>query len=130
MHRRRSSLTARALRDEGRIRLRPHRGGLLNYDEHAGVKPFHTERSRNDRMEKARVLPEWKRRRTMIEVVNGSHQMPLGCTWLLLAKRSDALQVSNWTRAVCVRVPGAPRMVSQADCVGCKFWEPAETRSN
>jgi len=66
----------------------------------------------------------------MIDVVNGSHQMLLGCRWTLFAKRLDALQISNWTRAVCVRVPGAPQIVSQADCVGCKFWEPAETHSN
>ena len=58
--------------------------------------------------------------------VNGSHHTPLGCRWVMFAKRGDALRVSNWTRALCVRVPEIPRIVTEADCTGCKYWEPKD----
>ena len=55
---------------------------------------------------------------------NGSHA-PLSCRWILFRKRSDLLGATNWTRALCVRIPEAPRVVTEKDCLGCKFWELA-----
>jgi len=51
-----------------------------------------------------------------------SKTAPLSCRWILFRKRSDFLHVSNWTRALCVRLPEAPRVVTEADCTGCPFW--------
>jgi hypothetical protein len=63
----------------------------------------------------------------MISPVNGS-RAPLACRWILFRKRSDFLRVSNWTRALCIRRPEVPRIVTEKDCRGCKFWESASTR--
>ena len=65
----------------------------------------------------------------MISRVNGSHA-PLSCRWILFRKRSDFLRASNWTRALCVRIPEGPRIVSEKDCLGCTFWEPADKRDS
>ena len=65
----------------------------------------------------------------MIPGVNGSDS-PLSCRWILFRKRSDFLRASNQTRALCVRVREAPRVVSEKDCQGCKFWEPADKRES
>jgi hypothetical protein len=63
----------------------------------------------------------------MISPVDGSHA-PLSCRWILFRKRSDSLRVSNWTRALCVRIPEVPRIVTEQDCQGCELWEPADKR--
>ena len=65
----------------------------------------------------------------MTSQVNGSHA-PLSCRWILFRKRSDSLRVSNWTRALCVRIPEVPRVVSKKDCQGCAFWEPTDRRES
>ena len=61
----------------------------------------------------------------MISRVNGS-RAPLGCRWILFRKRSDFRRPSNWTRALCIRIPEVPRIVTEQDCHRCKFWEPAD----
>jgi hypothetical protein len=65
----------------------------------------------------------------MISPVNGRRAL-LGCRWILFRKRSDFLRASNWTRALCTRMPRVPRIVTEKDCQGCKFWEPADTRES
>jgi len=65
----------------------------------------------------------------MISPVNGSRAL-LGCRWILFRKRSDFLRASNWTRALCIRMPRVPRIVTEKDCHGCKFWEPADKRES
>ena len=65
----------------------------------------------------------------MISPVNGS-RAPWGCRWILFRKRSDFLRASNWTRALCIRMPRVPRIVTEKDCQGCKFWEPADKRES
>jgi hypothetical protein len=55
---------------------------------------------------------------------------PLSCRWILFRKRSDFLRPSNWTRALCVRIPEVPRIVTEEDCRDCKFWESPEKREN
>ena len=57
----------------------------------------------------------------MISPVNGS-RAPLGCRWILFRKRRDFLRPSNWTRALCIRIPEVPRIVTEQDCHRCKFW--------
>lgn len=59
----------------------------------------------------------------MIAHANGSRQ-PFACQWILFGKRSDFLRPTDWTRALCIRVPEVPRIVTRKDCQGCKFWEP------
>ena len=61
----------------------------------------------------------------MISRVNGS-RAPLGCRWILFRKRSDFLRPSNWTRALCIRIPEVARIVTEQDCHGCGLWEPAD----
>ena len=46
------------------------------------------------------------------------------------AIRSASTRVSNWTRALCVRIPEGQRMASEQDCRGCTFWEPADTHDS
>jgi hypothetical protein len=65
----------------------------------------------------------------MISSLNGSRAL-LGCRWILFGKRSDSRRASNWTRALCIRLPEAPRIVTAQDCQGCKFWEPADKRES
>ena len=74
----------------------------------------------------------------MISSVNGSRAL-LGCRWILFGKRSDFLLARNWpgalsrslgTRALCIRIPEVPRLVTEQDCQGCKFWEPNEKRES
>jgi hypothetical protein len=65
----------------------------------------------------------------MISAVDRRH-MPLSCRWILFRKRSDFIHVSNWTRALCVRIPEAPRIVSEKECRGCGLWEPADKCEN
>ena len=62
---------------------------------------------------------------SMISRVNGSRVL-LNCQWILFRKRSDFLRASNWTRALCIRMPRAPRIVTERDCQGCKFREPVD----
>ena len=50
---------------------------------------------------------------------------PLDCQWILFRKRSDCLRPSSGTRALCIRIPEIPRIVTEKDCQGCRFWEPA-----
>ena len=61
----------------------------------------------------------------MTSRVNGSDAL-LSCRWILFWKRSDFVRASYWTRALCVRIPEVPRIVSEMDCQGCKFWEPSD----
>jgi hypothetical protein len=61
----------------------------------------------------------------MISPVNGSRVL-LGCRWILFRKRLDSLRASNWTRALCIRMPRVPWIVTEKDCQGCKFWEPGD----
>ena len=65
----------------------------------------------------------------MVSSANGSRAL-LGCRWILFRKRADFLRASNGTRALCIRVPEVPRIVTEKDCHGCKFWEPADTRES
>jgi hypothetical protein len=60
----------------------------------------------------------------MISPVTGNRPR-LGCQWILFRKRSDFLRPSDWTRALCIRIPEVPRIVTEKDCHDCKFWEPA-----
>jgi len=46
--------------------------------------------------------------------------------WILFRKRSDFRRPNSWTRALCIRVPEVPRIVTEQDCHGCGFWEPAD----
>ena len=48
---------------------------------------------------------------------------PLDCRWVLFRKRSDFRRPTNRTEALCVRLPDAPRVVTEKDCVECKDWE-------
>ena len=50
---------------------------------------------------------------------------PLDCQWILFRKRSDYPRPSSGTRALCIRIPETPRIVTEKDCEGCRFWEPA-----
>ncbi len=45
------------------------------------------------------------------------------CRWIGFGQQSNG-RVSNWTRALCMRTPEAPRPVTEHDCAGCKYWEP------
>ena len=54
----------------------------------------------------------------------------LGCQWILFRKRSEYLRPSNWTRALCIRIPEVPRIVTEKDCLGCNSWEPADERES
>ena len=77
----------------------------------------------------------------MIAPVNRS-RAPWGCRWMLSGKRSDFLRASNSpggasscsrflaTRALCIRIPEVPRMVTEPDGHGCTCWEPADTRES
>jgi hypothetical protein len=74
----------------------------------------------------------------MISPLNMSRAL-FGCRWILSGKRSDFLRASNWpgefsrspgTRALCLRIPEVPRIVTEQDCQGCKFWEPADKRES
>jgi hypothetical protein len=56
-----------------------------------------------------------------------SHVAPEKCRWLKF-KDHPAVRPSNWTKAVCVRMPGHSRHVTPArDCVGCQHWESSES---
>jgi hypothetical protein len=59
----------------------------------------------------------------MITHTNGSRE-PFACQWLLFRKRSDFLRPGDWTRALCIRIPEVPRIVTRKYCQGCKFREP------
>jgi hypothetical protein len=65
----------------------------------------------------------------MISPVNGSRAR-LGCRWILFRKRSDFLRANAWTRALCIRIPEVPRIVTVKDCQDCTFWEPADKRES
>ena len=65
----------------------------------------------------------------MISPISGSHA-PFGCRWILFRKRSDFLRPNNRTRALCVRTPEAPRIVTGEGCPSCKLWEPADMRQS
>lgn len=59
----------------------------------------------------------------MTSTVAESYAEPFACRWILLKQRLDSVRASNWTRALCVRIPELPRPVREADCQGCAFWE-------
>jgi len=61
--------------------------------------------------------------------INDNHA-PLTCRWILFRKRSDFIRANNWTRALCVRIPELPRIVTDTDCQGCKSWEPTDKRES
>lgn len=65
----------------------------------------------------------------MISSENLNRSLP-GCRWSLFVKRSDFIRMNPWTRALCIRIPEAPRIVSEKDCRGCALREPADTREN
>jgi len=74
----------------------------------------------------------------MISPINGSRAL-VGCRWSLFGKRSDFLRASNWpgalsrspgTRALCIRIPEVPRIVTEQDCHSCKLWQPADRRES
>jgi hypothetical protein len=54
---------------------------------------------------------------------------PLGCRWILFRKWADFMTPTDTTRALCIRDPESPRIVSDKDCYGCPFWEPAARES-
>ena len=65
----------------------------------------------------------------MIALVNDRPAL-LSCRWILFRKRADSFRSSSWTRALCGRLPDVPRMATEEDCRGCKFWEGADKRQN
>jgi hypothetical protein len=65
----------------------------------------------------------------MISPVHGRRAL-LVFRWILFPKRSDFLRASSGTRALCIRMPRVPRIVTEKDCQGCKFWEPADKRES
>ena len=65
----------------------------------------------------------------MIPPINGSRAL-LGCRWILFRKRSDFLRASHETRALCIRIPEAPRVVTEKDCHGCPYWASAGARES
>ena len=69
----------------------------------------------------AHTLLTWGAEASMISPANANHA-PLSCRWILFRQRSDFLRANNWTRAICERDPYAPRVVTEKDCRGCKFW--------
>jgi hypothetical protein len=62
---------------------------------------------------------------SLVNRINRS-QAPLNCRWVLFRKRSDFLRAGSWTRALCVRLPESPRIVTDDTCRDCRFWKPAE----
>jgi hypothetical protein len=59
----------------------------------------------------------------MITHANGNRE-PFACQWILFRKRSDFLRPIDSTRALCIRIPEVPRIVTRKDCQRCKSWEP------
>ena len=53
------------------------------------------------------------------------NRTPIRCQWVLFRKRSDFLRASSSTRVICIRIPEVPRIVTEKDCQGCKFWQSA-----
>ena len=62
----------------------------------------------------------------MVQAVNNVHTAR-NCRWSRIDHR-PGVRVSNWTRAVCIRPPKAPRYVTDEQCAGCEFWEPRAKR--
>jgi hypothetical protein len=55
-------------------------------------------------------------------------ESPFSCRWIRSLGKANT-RVSNWTRALCVRVAEAPRVVTRAECVRCGYWDvPSLTR--
>jgi hypothetical protein len=46
---------------------------------------------------------------------------PFACRWI---ERGSEVRVSNWTYALCQRMPNNPRFVTEWECAICKRWEP------
>lgn len=65
----------------------------------------------------------------MISPADRNRSLP-GCRWSLFVKRSDFIRMNPWTRTLCIRIPEAPRIVTEKDCLGCALWEPADMREN
>jgi hypothetical protein len=60
--------------------------------------------------------------------VTNNRPMPWHCRWIQPSERAvnvGDVRVSNWTRALCVRLPKSPRYVTRQECARCAFWEPA-----
>ena len=45
---------------------------------------------------------------------------PFRCKWIL---QGSELRLSNWTTALCIRVPNHERVVSEDECSRCPLWE-------
>jgi len=48
---------------------------------------------------------------------------PFNCRWI---QRGSEMRVSNWSYALCVRVHDNPRVVSEAECERCTWWQSSE----
>jgi len=59
-----------------------------------------------------------------------TRRTPLACRWILFRKWSDFVRPTDQTRALCVRIPEVPRVVTDKDCRDCKLWEPADRRAS
>ena len=57
------------------------------------------------------------------------HVTPLGCRWILFRKWSDFVHPTGQTRALCVRIPNLPRVVTEEECRRCQFWERSGKRA-
>ena len=57
-------------------------------------------------------------------------EMPLSCRWVLFRKWSDYLRPTEATRALCLRVPELPRVVTAEECRNCRLWEPPDKRES
>ena len=55
---------------------------------------------------------------------------PLTCRWILFRKWSDFLRPTDRTRALCIRLPEVPKVVTEEECRHCRVWEPADKREN
>ena len=46
---------------------------------------------------------------------------PLNCFWIDPGSRHS---LEGFEYAVCQRIPDAPRVVNEAECAHCPWWEP------
>jgi hypothetical protein len=46
---------------------------------------------------------------------------PFSCRWI---QSGSEARVSNWSRALCIRIRERPRIVTEDECARCALWEP------
>jgi hypothetical protein len=55
-------------------------------------------------------------------------ELPFSCRWIRRLGNGN-MRASNWTRALCMRVADAPRVVTRSECARCDYWDvPSMTR--